>query len=80
MPPSSSLTAITGQIELSRELREPARERRHAVARLPVRCSAPHELQVTDNDQIKHAAAHCDPAGPRTQARARSTLVAGTSA
>jgi hypothetical protein len=50
------------------------RETRHGVARWPVRCSAPNDVQVTDNDQIKHAAAHCDLAGPRTQARPRFTL------
>jgi hypothetical protein len=41
MPPSSSLTAITGQIELARDLRDSARERRHAVARLPLDAPPP---------------------------------------
>lgn len=62
-----------GPIELSRELLQPARERRHLLDAIAGRMIRPHELQVIDNDQIKRAAAHCDLPGPRTQARDGST-------
>ena len=66
-----------GPIELSRELLEPAGESRHVLDGIAGWMLRPHELQVIDNDQIKRAAAHCDLPGPRTQARDRSSLVAG---